>query len=321
MTYIIIAAILFGAMLLYFRLADHYNIIDKPNERSSHSGIIIRGGGVIFQVAVLLYFVFFGYGYPWFVLGVVLISVISFLDDIYTLSTKPRLAVHLFSVALLLYQEGIFSEPFYWWIIGFILIIGWINAFNFMDGINGITAFYSLAVLIPMAYINTQNGFAEPALIYTTIIAAAVLAFFNARKKARTFAGDVGSVSLAFIIAFLMVKLIHGTGHWEYIVLLGVYGVDAILTIVHRLSKRENIFKPHRSHLYQYMANERKMPHVVVSAIYGVLQLLVSFVVIQTIGQSYSAGVAICILLLFVCVYIIAKRSILLRLNTASQSS
>lgn len=315
MIYGLITVILFVSMLLYFRIADHYNIIDKPNERSSHSTITIRGGGIVFPVAVLLYFLFFGFGYPWFVAGALLISVISFLDDIYTLSTKPRLAVHLISVALLLYQEGIFSEPIYWWMICFILIIGWINAFNFMDGINGITAFYSLAVLIPMAYLNDQNGFAEPALIYTTIIASVVLAFFNARKKARTFAGDVGSVSLAFILAFLMVKLIHATGHWEYIIFFGVYGVDAILTIVHRLTKRENIFKPHRSHLYQYMANEKRMPHVLVSVIYAVVQLIISFIILFTIAQPSVSIIAIAILLLLTIIYIINKRKILYSLT------
>src|SRR5690606_20157866 len=138
---------------------------------------------------------------------------------------------------LLMYDLGIFQFPAYWLIIAFILIIGWINAFNFMDGINGITAFYALAVLIPVLVLNGITPVLPQSLVIVALISAAIFAFFNARKKAKTFAGDVGSVSMAFIIAFVIIALIMVTGKWELIAFVAVYGVDAVLTIIHRLSK------------------------------------------------------------------------------------
>ncbi|WP_417588695.1 MraY family glycosyltransferase [Owenweeksia hongkongensis] len=311
MIYTVVSVLLVFAILLYFRIADRYNIIDKPNERSSHSSVTIRGGGIIFPIAILLWFLFFGFQYPWFTLGVLLISVISFLDDILTLSTKPRLAIHLLSVALLMYDLGIYSFPAYWWIIAFVLIIGWINAFNFMDGINGITAFYAISVLIPVGVYNMMQEVLPLSLILISAISAVIFAFFNARKKAKTFAGDVGSVSMAFIIAFLLITIILATGRWEFICFVAVYGVDAVLTIIHRLSKKENIFKPHRSHLYQYLANEMKVPHIGVAALYAFLQLMISFVVIKLIDSQLLPLVAFSILVVLSVIYTFAKSRIL----------
>ncbi|AEV34267.1 MraY family glycosyltransferase [Owenweeksia hongkongensis] len=311
MIYTVVSVLLVVAILLYFRIADRYNIIDKPNERSSHSSVTIRGGGIIFPIAILLWFLFFGFQYPWFTLGVLLISVISFLDDILTLSTKPRLAIHLLSVALLMYDLGIYSFPAYWWIIAFVLIIGWINAFNFMDGINGITAFYAISVLIPVGVYNMMQEVLPLSLILISAISAVIFAFFNARKKAKTFAGDVGSVSMAFIIAFLLITIILATGRWEFICFVAVYGVDAVLTIIHRLSKKENIFKPHRSHLYQYLANEMKVPHIGVAALYAFLQLMISFVVIKLIDSQLLPLVAFSILVVLSVIYTFAKSRIL----------
>lgn len=311
MIYAVLSALLLVSILIYFRLADRFNIIDKPNERSSHSGITIRGGGIIFPIGILLWFLFFGFSYPWFTLGLLLIATISFLDDILTLSTKPRLAVHVLSVALLMYDLGIFTFPAYWWIIAFVLIIGWINAFNFMDGINGITAFYALSVLLPVLVLNGIEEVLPQSLIIVSGIAVLIFAFFNARKKARTFAGDVGSVSMAFIIAFVMISLILATGKWELIAFVAVYGVDAVLTIIHRLMKRENIFKPHRSHLYQYLANEMKVPHVAVSGLYSFLQLAISFLIIKFMDSDFLSWISGGVLLVLSVIYILAKSKIL----------
>ena len=280
MTYVLLTMILFSSMLLYFRIADHYNIIDKPNERSSHSHITIRGGGILFPIAVILWFFFFGMHYPWFTLGVILISTISFIDDRLTLSTKPRLAVHLLSVAIMLYELGFIALPWYAWLFSFVLVIGWLNAFNFMDGINGITAFYALSVLMPIAYINADLAFTEMSMIYVLGISILVFSWFNARKKAKTFAGDVGSISMGFVLAFLMISLILETQNWVYILFVAVYGIDAVLTILQRLKNGENIFKAHRSHLYQYLANEAGLSHLKVSAIYAIVQLGISSLVI-----------------------------------------
>lgn len=276
MYYLIILVLLFLAELFYFKVADKYNIIDKPNERSSHTRITLRGGGVIFYFGALVYFLTSGFEYPWFMLALTFVAIISFIDDIRSTSQKLRLVFHFSAMALMFYQWGLFSLSWWWIIIALIICIGIINAYNFMDGINGITGGYSLVVLLSLAYINEEvTPFVEQELIYTVIMSVLVFCFFNFRKKARCFAGDVGSVSIAFILLFLLGKLIIQTGDFSWIILLSVYGVDSVLTIIHRLMLHENIGLPHRKHLYQLMANELRIPHVVVSVIYMVLQFLI----------------------------------------------
>ncbi len=274
--YMIMLVLLFGVELFYFRLADKYNIIDKPNERSSHTRITLRGGGVIFYFGALVYFLASGLNYPWFMLALTLITAISFIDDIRSTSQKLRLVFHFSAMALMFYQWGLFSLSWWWIIVALIVCTGIINAYNFMDGINGITGGYSLIVLLALAYINTEVvSFVEQSLINTEIMAVLIFCFFNFRKKARCFAGDVGSVSIAFILLFLIGKLIIQTEDFSWIILLSVYGVDSVLTIIHRLILHENIGLPHRKHVYQLMANELEMPHVVVSVIYMALQLFI----------------------------------------------
>lgn len=276
MYYIIILVLLFLAELFYFRIADKCNIIDKPNERSSHTRITLRGGGIIFYFGVLAYFLTSHFEYPWFMLALTLITFISFVDDIRSTSQVLRLVFHFSAMALMFYQWGLFSLP--WWTLFVALIVctGIINAYNFMDGINGITGGYSLVVLVALAYINeTVVPFVEQGFILTVLCSVVVFNFFNFRKRAKCFAGDVGSVCIAFVLLFFIGKLVIRTEDFSWIILLAVYGVDSVLTIIHRLMLHENIGLPHRKHLYQIMANELKIPHMVVSSVYMLVQALV----------------------------------------------
>ena len=276
MYYLIILVLLFLAELFYFRIADKCNIIDKPNERSSHTRITLRGGGIIFYFGVLAYFLTSHFEYPWFMLALTLITFISFVDDIRSTSQVLRLVFHFSAMALMFYQWGLFSLP--WWTLFVALIVctGIINAYNFMDGINGITGGYSLVVLVALAYINEAVvPFVEQGFILTVLCSVVVFNFFNFRKRAKCFAGDVGSVCIAFVLLFFIGKLVIRTEDFSWIILLAVYGVDSVLTIIHRLMLHENIGLPHRKHLYQIMANELKIPHVVVSSVYMLVQALV----------------------------------------------
>lgn len=290
MYYLIILVLLFLAELFYFRIADKYNIIDKPNERSSHTRITLRGGGIIFYLGALVYFLTSQFEYPWFMLALTLVTVISFVDDIRSISQGLRLVFHFTAMGLMFYQWELFTLP--WWtvVVALIACTGIINAYNFMDGINGITGGYSLVVLGALAFINHWVvSFVEPGLIYTMLCAVLV---FNFRKRAKCFAGDVGAVSIAFIILFLIGKLIIDTEDFSWIVLLAVYGADSVLTIVHRLMLHENIGLPHRKHLYQIMANELKIPHVAVSLTYMVVQgvVVAGYLVLREYGYVYLAG-------------------------------
>lgn len=277
MIYVMIAAILMAAELLYFKIADRFNIIDRPNMRSSHTSITLRGGGVVFLFGAWVYAAFFGVTYPWFLIGLTLVGVVSFVDDVHSLPDSARLVVQFAAMFLMFYQFGILNWND-WWIvcIALIVCVGITNAYNFMDGINGITGAYSLAVMLPLSYLNETVGFIEMPFLLVITLSILVFLFFNFRKKAKCFAGDVGSISMAFIVVFALGLLILQTRDFSYIVFLAVYGVDAVVTIVHRIMLHENLGEAHRKHAYQLMANELKLSHLKVSAGYMLMQLAVS---------------------------------------------
>lgn len=277
MIYVVIAAILMAAELLYFKFADRFNIIDRPNMRSSHTSITLRGGGVVFLFGAWVYAAFFGVTYPWFLIGLTLVGVVSFIDDVHSLPDSVRLIVQFGAMFLMFYQFGILNWND-WWIvcIALIVCVGITNAYNFMDGINGITGAYSLAVMLPLIYLNESVGFIAMPFLVVITLSILVFLFFNFRKKAKCFAGDVGSISMAFIVVFALGLLMLQTRDFSFIVFLAVYGVDAVLTIVHRIMLHENLGEAHRKHAYQLMANELKQSHLKVSAGYMIVQLAVS---------------------------------------------
>lgn len=296
MEYIIITIAFFLLMLVYFKIADKYNIIDKPNHRSAHTEITLRGGGIIFPIAYVFFMGFemfikkYGFSestspnYWIFGLGLLLICGISFIDDMMDLSSKIRLVFHFAAVTLLLYFINAFQLLPFWAIpICYILIIGILNAYNFMDGINGMSGIYSLVVLSSLWYVNQYLvEFVTADFIIYPMIAALVFLFFNFRKKAKCFLGDIGSMGIAFWIIALLALLMIKTEDYKWFLFLTVYGVETILTIMERLKLKENIFDAHRRHLYQLFANDKKVSHLVVSSVYALIQLLMNVVVISS---------------------------------------
>ena len=299
-TYIIIAVLLLAAELLYFKIADRCNIIDKPNERSSHSTIVLRGGGVIFAISMLVWFgwqmfqdsSFRFQEYLPFLVGLIMICTVSFWDDIHSLPDSLRMVVQIFSILLMFWSVGLYTAADSWlWTVVIVVValffcVGATNFINFMDGINGITAAYSLAMLVPIALVNEipaqgRNdglGFIEPSYLVVAIIGVLVFSIFNFRPKgkAKCFAGDVGSIGIAFIILFALGRLMLATKDVTWIVFFLVYGIDGTLTIIHRIMLHENLGQAHRKHAYQLMANELGMSHVVVSLLYMAIQLVIS---------------------------------------------
>ena len=216
LSYIIIAVLLFVAELVYFRIADKCNIIDKPNERSSHSTIVLRGGGVIFAISMLEWFgwqmfqdsSFRFQEYLPFLVGLIMISTVSFWDDVHSLPDSLRMIVQIFSILLMFWSiilvQGSGFKVQGWYlqvlivIVALFFCVGATNIINFMDGINGITAGYALAMLVPIALLNSSSkfqvsGFIEELYLMVAIIGVLVFSFFNIRPKgkAKCFAGDV----------------------------------------------------------------------------------------------------------------------------------
>lgn len=292
MKYILVTLLLFGGMMLYTRIANKYLIFDTPNIRSSHTQPTIRGGGIVFLMAIIFTGILYHPVYWIPILGASLIGLISFLDDHMDLTPGIRLVVHFLAISLLFHFLNVFSSVGILSVVGlYILVIGIINAYNFMDGINGITGLTSLVVLGGLQYINLyHNNFIQEDLIWFPMLACLVFLFYNFRKKAKVFAGDVGSICIAFWIVFLIADLIIESGNPVYILFLSVYGVDTVLTIIHRLYLKQNIFEAHRLHFYQILANEQKVSHLVVSSVYAILQLgTIYFVITSPFGFLTTA--------------------------------
>lgn len=311
-TYVAIALLLLIAELVYFSIADHFNIIDKPNERSSHTKIVLRGGGIIFLIGVWVWTIWqwigmpdqVGHdGYRWFLAAVTLAAGVSFIDDIHSLPDSVRLVVQFVAMGLMFYQLDMIHVELWWAVIlALIVCVGATNIYNFMDGINGITAGYSLAVLVPLLVLNEMSGgpsassgtaghFIETSFIVVTILSVLVFSYFNFRpkNKAKCFAGDVGSVGIAFILLFMIGCLIMKTRDITWLIFLVVYGVDGCCTIVHRIMLHEHLGEAHRKHAYQIMANELGMSHVTVSLIYMAIQMVISLVMVYLIPNTMVA--------------------------------
>lgn len=277
MLYSVLFFCLLIAELIYFKIADKYNIIDKPNERSSHTDITLRGGGVVFILAIIISF-FLGYVSWPLAVGVVAVGVVSFIDDIKPLSQLPRFSVHLIAAILVIYDLGVVEFGLWVLPIALFLLIGWVNAFNFMDGINGITVLYALVSIIAFAHMPYHQD--SLPLFITMGLSCLVFALFNVRKKAKAFAGDVGSIGMAIFLGYFLIKTFIASGNLGYSLIVAVYSIDAIITILMRIKRKEKLLDPHRSHLYQYLANDMKVPHIRVSVIYAILQLGISYLTI-----------------------------------------
>jgi UDP-N-acetylmuramyl pentapeptide phosphotransferase/UDP-N-acetylglucosamine-1-phosphate transferase len=280
-TYILIFTILAIVSFIYLKLAIKFKIIDKPNERSSHTKITVRGGGIIFPIAILLFFIFNDYQYPYFVLGVFLISVVSFLDDIYTLSARIRFPFQIFAVLLVFFELDIPIEilSLFYLILG----IGLINLFNFMDGINGITGLYSIAVLSVFYFINLNEEIINPDLIIYSIISLVIFGFYNFRKKAIFFAGDIGSIAIGVLVFFIAFYFAVELKSPLIILSVIVYGADGGNTLLYRkFFTNESVFEPHRHHIYQKLVDLKKISHIKVSIVYALIQLLMNVVLYYT---------------------------------------
>lgn len=290
--YSVVFVLLLLLELVYFKIADKCNIIDKPNERSSHSEVVLRGGGIIFLIGGWIWSAFFGWQYPWFLLGLTLVAGISFVDDIYSLPDSVRLIVQFIAALLAFYQLDMLHLSL-WWVVllGLIVYVGITDVVNFMDGINGITGLYSIAVLLPILLLNTHTQVVDASLLIVTIIAALVFSYFNCRPKgkAKCFAGDVGSIGVAYIMLFALTALIFSTRDITYLLFMVVYGIDACLTIIHRIMLHEPIGQAHRKHAYQIMANELGLNHIVIACGYTMLQLIISLVFIYLIPNTTMA--------------------------------
>jgi UDP-N-acetylmuramyl pentapeptide phosphotransferase/UDP-N-acetylglucosamine-1-phosphate transferase len=297
MKYLLVIVILIICSRLYIVIAKKYNILDIPNNRSSHSKVTIRGGGILFYFSQICLFTEYDFTFWPYLAGLTLLAGVSFLDDILTLRASLRFVIQFISVAILMYFVKIDVHL----LVLFIFLVGgvaFINAFNFMDGINGITGIYSIIVLCSFIYVNEFIlFFITTELLIYALIALLVFGFYNFRKRALFFAGDVGSVSMAFIFLYISFKFFVSLESPVFIGFFALYGCDTLLTIFKRINLGEKLSDAHRHHTYQKLVDNWGWSHLKVSFAYAVIQLLISIGLL--ISLNYSLAVQYGTLLLF----------------------
>jgi len=275
---ILAAALAFGLVGLVRALAVRHGVLDHPSERSSHATVTPRGGGLGLILTVLLLGVWLGTrpfdGVVLLVLvGAALVATVGWVDDRRGLSVRTRLAVHVTAGALV----GVVAADvdatmavrlllFAWWTFW---TVSSINLVNFMDGINGLVA-SQVAIFALSLALFSGGATIVPAL--AIVLSAACVGFLPWNfPRARIFLGDVGSGGLGYLVPALALLANHADGVGfvpAHLALLPLY-VDAVWTIFRRWRNGERITTPHRSHLYQRLANGG-MGHTAVTIIYAV---------------------------------------------------
>jgi Fuc2NAc and GlcNAc transferase len=294
---------------------NRFAVIDLPNERSSHDKPIVRGGGValLFAAAVASYLSAPLGEVPrfyWVALAALVLAFVSFLDDVRTVPQSVRFGVQAAAAIVALSAFGfVGSAQLQPWmtevlaVLGFFWIVGYSNAFNFMDGINGIAGMQVVTTGVGMGVVALAAGAnkEDPAVILSFALAGAGAGFLPHNfPRARMFLGDVGSVTLGFLLSVLAFWLARDLG-WH---LLGAFGLlhanfvlDTAITLARRIARGEKFLESHRDHFYQLLLRSGKS-HAYVTGCEGLLQAVVLVVMLASLRMGWpgriGSVVAIC---------------------------
>jgi Fuc2NAc and GlcNAc transferase len=266
MVFYLVLAGIFSFCLTYItrKLAINKSMLDLPNERSSHTIPTPRGGGIaialtwFLSISILYYNNQIDKSLFLALFSGLLLSIISLLDDIYTLKNKPRLLVQAIVSGLGLYFTGglnsidlgfiVFSNPYVLNIIAFFTIIWFINLFNFIDGIDGYASSESIFVIATLYFFTGES--------FLLFLLMALVGFLPWNwDKAKIFLGDVGSTLLGYTIIILLFYFHkqHSVNIFEGLVITSLFWFDATYTLIRRFINKENIGQAHRKHAYQRM--------------------------------------------------------------------
>ena len=316
--YTIIFIILFIIEIAYLKIARFKNIKDSPNHRSSHTTPTVRGGGIVVFFAIIIYSIFYKVdtNFLSFLIPISLVAIVSFVDDLVTLPAKTRIFIQIFAFTVLFFGLDILKidslTAIFFLVSAYFFSIGFLNIYNFMDGINGITFLNALVTYSTLLFLSENYfQFIDSNLLVILIIAVSIFGFFNFRKKPLCFAGDIGSITIGFSIVYFVLKLFILTGNPLIMVFLFVYIIDGGWTIVERIFKRENVFQAHKSHLYQILVNELNINHLIVSSGYFMVQLLINLLMIYLIILGIKSYLlTLLILVVLSILYFVLKRQI-----------
>lgn len=289
---------------LFRRWSLRRKLFDVPNARSSHTTPTARGGGLIIVLICLLVYAFYtsfvtGNFQKGYFCGAILIALISWLDDLYSISFVWRFVVHTFSAALIIVTLGYFQKfniPFYSEIdigragavITFLWIVWLTNAYNFMDGIDGIAGMQAVTAGIGWLLIGKMLGFQSTGF-YGGIIAFSSLGFLIQNwQPAKIFMGDVGSAFLGYSFAVLPLLAINEIGQTSEnggfmfliaLLLIWLFVFDTVFTFIRRILDGERVWEAHRRHIYQRFVIAG-FSHQIVTGVYGLISILTIFMTI-----------------------------------------
>ncbi len=185
-----------------------------------------------------------------------------------------------------------------------------------MDGINGMMGCLTLACLLPAMLINYYViEFIDERLFFYILLPTIIFLFLNFRNKPKCFSGDVGSIIVGFTLTYIIAALVIASKNYTYVFLLAVVYIDAGITVLQRLLAGQNIFKPHRIHLFQLLSNEMGINHLKVSSAYGLLQLVIGLGLFAfnyyQVPQTIQMVVCITLFLVMCLIYFLAKRRLM----------
>lgn len=303
---VFVAAFALTWVLRRYALAS--SLMDIPNERSSHSVPTPRGGGVAIVLSFLAVLPLMGVlqWLPWSsVIATVgagaAVAVLGFLDDHGHIAARWRLLGHFSAAAWALYWLGglppllVFGYTFDLGLIGHVLaavyIVWLLNLYNFMDGIDGIASVEAICVCLGGALLYALLG-ASSLAVLPLLLAAAVAGFLCWNfPPARIFMGDAGSGFLGLILAVLSLQAAWFTAEllWSWVILLGVFVVDATFTLLRRLLRGDKVYEAHRSHAYQY-ASRQYAAHRPVTLAIMLINLVWLLPMAVLVGLGYVDG-------------------------------
>lgn len=277
----VLIAFISGAALtyLYIQASDGRGPVALPNHRSMHKGRVVVGGGLPLLTAAL---VSTAAMWPLDTSSLILITtalvlgLVSFLDDINPISRRLRFSVHLGAAiacaASIHNSASVLADTLPFWLdraVVVMALVWYINLYNFMDGIDGIAGAETAAIAGGYAIVSLLAGHSEASFVGLALaMAGAALGFLVWNwHPARIFLGDVGSIPLGLITGWLMIDLAVRVSFAAALILPLYFAADATLTILHRLSKGERIWEPHRSHFYQRAARASGSHSLIVTGV------------------------------------------------------
>ena len=288
------------------------DIMDRPNERSSHDTPTPRGGGIGLMTALLPAWIAGAFLFApgplttadWLLpLAAAALAGVSWIDDLRDLGALPRLAAQFAAaIAGVLVLPGlVFQGLFPPWLDATLAVIGWVwfvNLFNFMDGIDGISGVESIAIAAGVVLTGVVLSIVPGGMTAQALAVAAATAGFLAWNwhPAKIFLGDIGSVGLGYLLAWLLLAL-AAMGEWEAALILPLYYLaDATITLLRRLARKEKVWQAHREHYYQ-QAVQNGRSHARVSAAVATTNL--ALVALALAAAATPDGVFFPVILIF----------------------